>query len=105
MTRLLFGGPASTDELAAALRARRGMGVTTPERLQPAGYARFQPGGCAQVEPTEHSRTWIDPSWEPLPNDRYPRIGSARQRHLILRATSLRLASGIQKDVTKTLGE
>src|SRR5262249_18700045 len=103
MTRLLFGGPASTDELAAALRARRGMVVTTLERLQLAGYARFQPGGGAQVELTEHARTWIDRIWEPLRNDGYRLLDAYPTRHLMLLATFLRQASGIQEALTKNL--
>src|SRR5262249_46286286 len=102
-TRLLFGGPASTDELAAALRARRGMVVTTLERLQLAGYARFQPGGGAQVELTGHARTWIDRIWEPLRNDGYRLLAAYPPRHSMLLATFLRQASGIQEALTKTL--
>src|SRR5258705_9264696 len=44
MTMLLFSGPASADEIAAALHVRRGSVATMVERLQMAGYARFQPG-------------------------------------------------------------
>ena len=41
MTMLLFGGAASTDELVAALHVRRGIVVTTLERLQLAGTRAF----------------------------------------------------------------
>ena len=42
MTALLFGGPATADELTAGLHLKRGTVTTTLERLQLAGYARFQ---------------------------------------------------------------
>lgn len=69
MTMLLFGGPATASELAAALHMQRGLVTTTLERLQLAGYARFEPGSGARVELTEHARTWIERIWAPLRAD------------------------------------
>jgi AraC family transcriptional regulator len=69
MTMLLFGGAATASELAAALHLPRGQVTTTLERLQLAGYARFEPGTRARVELTEHARTWIERIWAPLRAD------------------------------------
>lgn len=66
MTMLLFGGAASAEELASGLHLRRGIVTTTLERLQLAGYARFQPGDGRRIELTEHARTWIERIWSPL---------------------------------------
>ena len=49
MSMLLFGGPASADELSAALHLRRGRVVAALERLQLAGYARLQAGGGGRI--------------------------------------------------------
>src|SRR5688572_3644568 len=69
MTMLLFGGPATASELARALQMQRGLVATTLERLQFAGYARFEPGHGTRVELTEHARTWIERIWAPLRAD------------------------------------
>ena len=69
MTMLLFGGAASADELAAALHMQRGIVTTTLERLQLAGYARFEPGNGTRIELTEHARKWIERIWAPLRED------------------------------------
>ena len=69
MTMLLFGGAASAEELAGALRAQRGIVATTLERLQLAGYARFAPGNGSRIELTEHARNWIERIWAPLRAD------------------------------------
>jgi len=66
MTLLLFGGPASADQLATALRERRGAVATTLERLQLAGYARRQPGSGTRFELSDHARHWIKRIWTPL---------------------------------------
>jgi AraC family transcriptional regulator len=69
MTMLLFGGPATASDLAAALQLQRGLVTTTLERLQLAGYARFEPGKGMRVELTEHARTWIERIWSSLRAD------------------------------------
>jgi AraC family transcriptional regulator len=69
MTMLLFGGPATAGELATALQMQRGLVKTTLERLQLAGYARFEPGHGTRVELTEHARVWIERIWAPLRAD------------------------------------
>ena len=68
MTMLLFGGPASAQELSAALHLPRAAINDTLDRLQLAGYARPQPGG-PRLELTEHARHWIERIWEPLRRD------------------------------------
>jgi len=69
MTVLLFGGPATVSELAATLHLQRGLVTTTIERLQLAGYARFEPGSGARVELTAHAKAWIERIWAPLSSD------------------------------------
>jgi AraC family transcriptional regulator len=69
MTALLFGGPASADDLSAALHVARSAMAATLERLQLAGYARRRPGTPARIELTEHARTWIERIWAPLRRD------------------------------------
>ena len=69
MTVLLFGGAATASELAAALHMQRGLVTTTLERLQLAGYARFEPGKGTRIELTEHARAWIERIWAPLRAD------------------------------------
>lgn len=78
MTLLLFNGPASAEELWSALHTRPAHVHATLDRLQLAGYARFQPGARARVELTVHARRWIERIWAPLRQkgtqllDRYP---------------------------------
>ena len=69
MTMLLFAGAASAEELAAALHLQRGIVTTTLERLQLAGYARFEPGNSKRIELTEHARKWIERIWSPVRAD------------------------------------
>ena len=69
MTMLLFRGAASADELATALHMQRGSVATTLERLQLAGYARFEPGNGTRLELTEHARKWIERIWAPVRED------------------------------------
>lgn len=87
MTALLFGGPASASELARALHLQRGLVTTTLERLQLAGYARFEAGNGSRVELTEHARTWIERIWASLGADanRLLAVYSVQQLTLIER--------------------
>lgn len=103
MTRLLFAGPASIDELAGTLRARRGMILATVERLQLAGYARFDPDDGARIELTEHARKWVERIWAPVRNEGNRLLDTYPTRHLILFATFLHRASEVQEAVTKRL--
>ena len=48
---------------------QRGIVTTTLERLQLAGYARFEPGNGSRIELTEHARRWIERIWAPLRAD------------------------------------
>ena len=48
---------------------QRGIVTTTLERLQLAGYARFEPGNGKRIELTEHARKWIERIWAPLRAD------------------------------------
>lgn len=103
MTRLLFGGPASIDELADALRFKRGMILATVERLQLAGYARFDPDDGARIELTEHARKWVERIWAPVRNEGNRLLDTYSTRHLVLLATFLHQASEVQESVTKRL--
>jgi DNA-binding MarR family transcriptional regulator len=103
LTRLLFAGRASIDELANTLRAKRGMILATVERLQLAGYARFHPDDGARIELTEHARKWVERIWAPVRNEGNRLLDTYSTRHLILLATFLRNASEMQESVTKRL--
>jgi AraC family transcriptional regulator len=103
LTRLLFGGPASPEELASILHARQGVVAATLERLQLAGYARFQPGSSTRIELTEHARKWIERIWAPLRKDGYRLLDTSPTRHLTVVATLLRQASEVQESRTRKL--
>src|SRR5262249_11998892 len=103
MTRLLFGGPASAADLAAALHARRGAVVATLDRLQLAGYARFQPGGGARLELTDHARAWVERIWAPVRQDGYALLETYSSAQLLRFATFLRRAAEVQETLTAQL--
>ena len=103
MTRLLFGGPASIDELADTLRVKRGMILATVERLQLAGYARFDPDDGARIELTEHARKWVERIWAPVRNEGNRLLDTYSTRRLMLFATFLHKASEVQEAVSKRL--
>ena len=103
ITVLLFGGPASADELSAALHAPRGAVVTTLERLQLAGYARFQPDRGKRLELTEHARKWVERIWGPLRRDGQRLLGRYPTRELSAIAACLRQATDVQESRTKKL--
>ena len=103
MTMLLFGGAASTDELVAALHVRRGIVVTTLERLQLAGYARFQPGNGTRIELTEHARKWIERIWAPLRVDGNHLLGTYPTQQLTVLAKFLQQACEILEANTRQL--
>ena len=103
MTMLLFGGAATADELAAGLHLSRGAVTTTLERLQLAGYARFQPGGGARIELTEHARKWIERIWAPLRKDGRRLLEQFPTAQLTLFTTFMRQACEIQEVRTRHL--
>jgi AraC family transcriptional regulator len=103
MTMLLFGGPASADELSGALHMRRGAVVATLERLQLAGYARSQPGSLARVELSEHARGWIERIWEPLRKEGHRLLDRYPTRHLALMASFMDRVCQIQESRTERL--
>jgi AraC family transcriptional regulator len=103
MTALLFDGPASADELASALHLRRAAVSGTLERLQLAGYARFQPGGSPRVELTEHARKWIETIWAPLRREGGRLLDRYETTHLAVIAGFLRHACKIQEARTVSL--
>ncbi len=103
MTMLLFGGPASADELAATLKMRRADVATTMERLTLAGYGRTQPGQGARVELSEHARAWIERIWAPLREEGYRLLNSFPTDQLSPMATLLRQVCEIQEARTRHL--
>ena len=85
MTLLLFGGPASVAQMAAALHATRLATASRVARLQMAGYARRRPGGRPSVvELTEHARAWIARIWEPLGKEGARLLGRHTTRDLAM---------------------
>ena len=103
MTMLLFAGPASADELSAALHLRRGRVVATLERLQLAGYARVQAGDGRCVELSEHARTWIARIWEPLQKEGNRLLERYSTRHLSLMAAFMDRVCEVQERRTEKL--
>ena len=103
MTMLLFAGPASADELSAALRVRRGRVVASLERLQLAGYARFQAGSGRCIELTEHARKWIARIWEPLQQEGNRLLERYPTRQLSLMAAFMDRACEVQERRTEKL--
>jgi len=110
ITMLLFGGPASVDQLTAALHARRGAVTATIERLQVAGYARRRPAGpespesnAARFELTEHAREWIERIWEPLREEGGRLLGTYSTRDLAIMSTFMARAREVQERQVRRL--
>jgi AraC family transcriptional regulator len=99
MTMLLFGGAARVNDLAAALQMKRSAVMTTVERLQLAGYARYQPGSGPKprVELTEHARQWIVRIWEPLREEGDKLCATFTPSQLTLLNAFISRARGIQE--------
>jgi AraC family transcriptional regulator len=104
MTVLLFDGPASIDELTAALHTRRGAMVATIERLQLAGYARRLPDGDqVRIELTEHARRWIERIWAPLREDGGRLLNTYSTRDLAVMGAFLIRAREVQERQVRRL--
>ena len=103
MTMLLFGGAASGEELAHRLHLRQGIVATTLERLQLAGYARFQPGNRSRIELTEHARRWIERIWAPLRADGNQLLSTYPLSQLIVLAKFLKQVNDVLDGQTKQL--
>jgi AraC family transcriptional regulator len=98
MTSLLFGGPASIDQLTAVLHMRRAAVTGTVERLTLAGYARRRPdAGEMQVELTDHARDWIERIWAPLREEGGRLLGSYSTRDLVVMSAFMARAREIQE--------
>ena len=102
MTALLFGGPASADQLSAALHIPRSTVTAMLERLQLAGYARFQPG-VPRLELTAHARKWIERIWAPLRHDGTRLLDSYPTPQLTTIARFIEQASALQEARTTRL--
>jgi AraC family transcriptional regulator len=103
MTALLFGGPASVDDLVQALHIRRPVVSATLNRLQLAGYARFQSGGNPRIELTAHASEWIERIWAPLRENGFRVLEGYSMAHLALIARFLEQASTVQEARTASL--
>ena len=104
MTMLLFGGPASVDQLTAALHARRSTITATVDRLQLAGYARRRPDGEeARIELTEHARRWIGRIWDPLRVEGGRLLGSYSTHDLAAMSTFMARAREVQERQVRKL--
>jgi AraC family transcriptional regulator len=103
MTQLLFNGPASADELSAALQIRRPIVRARLERLQLAGYARYQPGAGQRIELTAHVREWIERIWAPLRQEGFRILDRYSTPHLTVIAGFLQQACAIQESHTSRL--
>jgi AraC family transcriptional regulator len=104
MTILLFGGPASVDQLAAALHLRRGVVAATIDRLELAGYARRRAEGeWTGIELTEHAREWIERIWAPLREDGGRLLGTYSTRDLALMCTFMARAREVQEAQVRRL--
>lgn len=104
MTMLLFGGPASVDQLTAALHVRRSAVTATIDRLQLAGYARrCLEGDLSRIELTEHARQWIERIWAPLREDGGRLLGRYSTRDLALMRTFMVRAREVQERQVRRL--
>jgi AraC family transcriptional regulator len=98
MTRLLFGGPASLDQLTAVLHVPRTAVAGTVERLTLAGYARRRPeAGEMRIELTEHARDWIERIWAPLREEGGRLLGSYSTRDLTIMSAFMARARNVQE--------
>jgi AraC family transcriptional regulator len=102
MTRLLFGGPASIEELTAALERPRRLILPSIDRLERAGYARRVDG---VVDLTSHAREWIARIWSPLQIEGARLLATYGRRDLALLTRFLARARAIQVGHAKTLRE
>jgi AraC family transcriptional regulator len=100
MTRLLFGGAASTEDLAAALDRPRRVILPSIDRLERAGYARRV---GARIDLTSHAREWIAKIWSPLQMDGARLLASYPRRDLALLSSFLDRARAIQARQAQTL--
>jgi AraC family transcriptional regulator len=98
MTLLLFGGPATAQQLAAALRLPLNELRDVVARLEMAGYARRSAGrGGPLIELTPHAREWIDRIWEPLRHRGAEMLAAFSPRDLSLMVQVLRRARDVQE--------
>jgi AraC family transcriptional regulator len=100
MTRLLFGGPSSIDQLAAALERPRRQIMPAIDRLERAGYARRR---GTTIELTSHAREWITRIWAPLQVEGGRLLSRYPPRDLRLLSDFLERARAIQARQAATL--
>lgn len=98
MTLLLFGGPATAQQLAGALRQPLSALRDIVARLEMAGYARRSTGADGpQIELTPHAREWIDRIWEPLRHRGVEMLAAFSQPELLMIVQVLRAAREVQE--------
>jgi AraC family transcriptional regulator len=104
MTRLLFGGPAPIDRLAADLLALRSAVTATVARLELAGYARRRRERSETcIELTEHAREWIERIWAPLRQDGGRLLATYATRDLTMMSAFMARARAVQERQVRTL--
>jgi AraC family transcriptional regulator len=87
VSMLLFGGPATTEQLRAALRLTVRGYQSMRERLELAGYVRRAPGD--QLELTDHARAWVATIWGPLGEESAALLAQQSTRDLTVLARFL----------------
>jgi AraC family transcriptional regulator len=98
MTLLLFGGPATAERLAEALRIPLNDVRDVIARLEMAGYAKRAAGPPGpQIELTLHAREWIDRIWEPLRRHGTEMLSAFSPDELSLIVRVLRSAREVQE--------
>ena len=98
MTLLLFGGPATAQQLAEGLRLPVSAVRDVVARLEMAGYARRSAAaGGPQIELTPHAREWIDRIWEPLRHRGAAMLAAFSPRELSMMVRVLRAATDVQE--------
>ena len=104
MTMLLFGGPASAEQLALSTGMTQKTLPATLARLELAGYARRTGSGkSARIELTERARVWIEKIWGPLRDQGGQLLETYPTRELSVMATFLQEARKIQERHTAKL--
>ena len=98
MTLLLFGGPATAQELAESLRLPLSSIRDVLARLEMAGYARRSASaGGPLIELTPHAREWIDRIWEPLRRRGMEMLAAFSPEELSMMVQVLRSAREVQE--------
>ncbi len=94
VSMLLFGGPASAEQLRTALRLTVRDLQAMRERLELAGYARRLPD--ERLELTEHARQWVGTIWGPVEREGSETLAKLPTRDLAVLARFLAVVRPMQ---------